>query len=45
MPPHGRNPDVARYYSELWTYLAARASGRLPAGAVEPLPGEQAPPP
>jgi hypothetical protein len=38
IPPHGDNPDVARYYEELWAYLAARLSGDLPAGPLEPLP-------
>lgn len=37
-PPRGRNPDVARYYEELWTYLSARTSGDLPPGALAPLP-------
>ncbi|HEY8520802.1 MAG TPA: cytochrome c [Gammaproteobacteria bacterium] len=36
-PPRGANPDVARYYAELWAYLEARASGRLPPGAVTPV--------
>ncbi len=38
MPPRGRNPDVARYYDELWTYLLARANGDLPPGTLERLP-------
>ena len=37
-PPRGANPDVARYYAELWSYLSARASGALPPGPVERLP-------
>lgn len=37
-PPRGANPDVARYYAELWSYLSARASGELPPGPVERLP-------
>jgi cytochrome c5 len=42
LPPHGRNPDVARYYSELWRYLSARARGELPPGPLEPLPETEA---
>jgi hypothetical protein len=38
LPPHGDNPDVARYYAELWADLAARVSGSLPPGALAPLP-------
>jgi cytochrome c5 len=38
-PPRGKMPDVARYYEELWAYLSARASGDLPPGALERLPG------
>jgi len=38
MPPRGANPDVARYYTELWSYLSARASGDLPPGPLERLP-------
>lgn len=40
MPPRGRDPSVAPYYEELWAYLAARRSGGLPPGPVEPLPAE-----
>ncbi|HEX6996940.1 MAG TPA: cytochrome c [Gammaproteobacteria bacterium] len=36
-PPRGADPEVARYYEELWAYLEARASGRLPPGAVTPV--------
>lgn len=45
LPPHGRNPDVARYYSELWTYLSARERGSLQPGPLEPLPSAAAAPP
>ena len=38
MPPRGRDPNVAPYYDELWSYLRARIEGALPAGAVERLP-------
>ena len=37
MPPRGRDPNVAPYYDELWSYLRARIEGALPAGAVERL--------
>jgi mono/diheme cytochrome c family protein len=40
MPPRGRDPNVAPYYEELWSYLIARRSGALTPGAVEPLPVE-----
>jgi cytochrome c5 len=38
MPPRGANPDVSRYYNELWSYLSARVSGDLPPGPIERLP-------
>ena len=38
MPPRGRDPNVAPYYDELWSYLSARATGALPPGPVERLP-------
>jgi mono/diheme cytochrome c family protein len=38
MPPRGRDPNVAPYYDELWSYLRARIAGDLPPGAVDPLP-------
>ena len=38
MPPRGRDPNVAPYYDELWSYLRARITGDLPPGAVERLP-------
>ena len=37
-PPRGADPDVARYYDELWAYLRARASGELPAGTLARRP-------
>jgi cytochrome c len=37
--PRGRDPEIARYYNELWAYLSARASGELPPGSLERLPG------
>jgi hypothetical protein len=38
MPPRGRDPNVAPYYDELWSFLRARATGALPPGPVERLP-------
>jgi hypothetical protein len=38
MPPRGRDPNVAPYYDELWSYLSARVTGALPPGPVERLP-------
>ncbi len=35
MPPRGRDPNVAPYYDELWSFLRARVTGDLPAGPVE----------
>jgi mono/diheme cytochrome c family protein len=34
MPPRGRDPNVAPYYEELWSFLVARRSGELRAGPV-----------
>ena len=39
MPPRGRDPNVAPYYDELWSYLRARMTGDLPAGPVTQLAG------
>jgi mono/diheme cytochrome c family protein len=44
MPPRGRDPNVAPYYGELWSYLRARVTGALPPGAVERLPEVDSPP-
>jgi hypothetical protein len=44
MPPRGRDPDVAPYYDELWSYLKARIAGELGAGPVTRLPDEPAAP-
>lgn len=38
MPPRGRDPNVAPYYDELWSYLRARVTGDLPPGPVAQLP-------
>ncbi len=37
MPPRGRDPNVAPYYDELWSFLRARIAGDLPPGPVERL--------
>jgi len=37
MRPWGEDPEVARYYDELWSYLSARANGDLPPVPLEPL--------
>ena len=37
MPPRGRDPDVAPYYDELWSFLQARVTGDLPPGPVTRL--------
>jgi hypothetical protein len=37
MPPRGRDPNVAPYYDELWSFLRARIAGDLPAGPVDQL--------
>jgi mono/diheme cytochrome c family protein len=44
MPPRGRDPNVAPYYDELWSFLRARVTGALPPGAVERLPPQDVPP-
>jgi mono/diheme cytochrome c family protein len=44
MPPRGRDPNVAPYYDEVWSYLSARLAGVLPPGAVERLPESESPP-
>jgi cytochrome c5 len=38
MPPRGRDPNVAPYYDELWSFLRARIVGDLPPGPVTRLP-------
>jgi cytochrome c5 len=37
MPPRGRDPNVAPYYDELWSFLRARIAGELPPGPVAQL--------
>jgi len=41
MPPRGRDPDIAPYYDELWSFLRARISGDLPAGPVTRLADDE----
>jgi cytochrome c5 len=41
MPPRGRDPNVAPYYDELWSFLRARVAGDLPGGPVEQLPAAE----
>src|SRR5690606_41887496 len=36
--PWGEDPQVARYYEELWAYLSARANGDVPPVPLTPLP-------
>jgi hypothetical protein len=42
MAPRGRDPNVAPYYDELWSYLRARIAGDLPPGPVTRLPSDAA---
>jgi len=42
MPPRGRDPNVAPYYDELWSFLRARIAGELPPGPVARLPEDEA---
>lgn len=40
MPAWGENPNVNKYYDELWAYLRARADGVLPPGRPKRLPDD-----
>jgi cytochrome c5 len=42
MPPRGRDPNVAPYYDELWSFLRARIAGDLPPGPVVQLAEDEA---
>jgi mono/diheme cytochrome c family protein len=42
MPPRGRDPNVAPYYDELWSFLRARIAGDLRPGSVVQLADEGA---
>jgi len=41
MPPWRENPNVNKYYEELWSYLLARADGELLPGRPKRLPNPQ----
>jgi hypothetical protein len=41
MPAWGSNPNVNKYYEQLWSYLRARADGALPPGRPQRLPDSQ----
>ena len=41
MPPRGRDPNVAPYYDELWSFLRARITGDLPPGPVTQAAGRR----
>jgi len=45
MPPRGREPNVAPYYDELWSFLRARITGDLPPGPVTRLAEDEETPP
>jgi hypothetical protein len=38
MPAWGNNPNVNKYYEQLWSYLRARSDGALPPGRPGHLP-------
>ena len=42
--PWGNDPDVARYYDELWAYLSGRAAGTVPDAELEPFRRATPPP-
>jgi cytochrome c5 len=42
MPPRGRDPNVAPYYDELWSFLRARIAGDLPPGPVVQFADDEA---
>lgn len=41
MPPWRENPNVNRYYEQLWSYLSARADGVLLPGRPRRLPAPE----
>ena len=41
MPPWKQDPNVNRYFEELWSYLLARADGQLLPGRPKRLPSPQ----
>jgi hypothetical protein len=40
MPPWKQDPNVNKYFEELWSYLLARADGVLKPGRPKRLPAE-----
>jgi cytochrome c5 len=38
MPPWGQDPNVSKYFEELWSYLKARSDGALLPGRPKRLP-------
>jgi hypothetical protein len=40
MPPWKQDPNVNKYFEELWSYLQARADGVLPPGRPKRLPAQ-----
>jgi mono/diheme cytochrome c family protein len=40
MPPWSQDPNVSKYFEELWSYLKARSDGVLPPGRPKRLPAE-----
>jgi hypothetical protein len=40
MPPWSQDPNVNKYYEELWSYLQARSDGVLLPGRPKRLPAE-----
>jgi len=40
MPPWIQDPNVNKYFEELWSYLQARSDGVLPPGRPERLPAQ-----
>ena len=41
MPPWKQDPNVSKYFEELWSYLKARSDGVLLPGRPKRLPAEQ----
>ena len=43
MPPWSQDPNVSKYFEELWSYLRARSDGALLPGRPKRLPAEPRP--
>ena len=41
MPPWNQDPNVSKYFEELWSYVQARGDGVLLPGRPKRLPAEQ----